>query len=112
MRFRCTACFYYGKRCYNGFGLVAAKLFKQQQSDEFQNSKNVMITLVISMVNTFFPIIIGIIDLIIDFSGLTLAILVLYLIASFIPNFLFRPKLCANCKQGELGCPAYKKLEK
>ena len=112
MRFRCTTCFYYGKQCFNGFGLVVAKLFKQQPSDEFQNSKNVIITLVISMINTFFPIIIGIIDLILSFSGFKLAILLLYLVASFVPNFFIQPKMCVNCKQGELGCPAYKNIEK
>ena len=110
MSFRCTACYYYGKRCTNGFGLLAAKLFKKRRPEEFQNSKDVIITLSISMINTFFPIIIGIIHTIVDFSGFNLSILLIYLVFAFTPNFFIRPKMCSICKQGELGCPAYKKI--
>jgi hypothetical protein len=111
MRFRCTYCWYYGKRCGSGFGWVASKLFKRQNPGEFEKKQNVIITASIGMVTTVYPILIGIILLIGNFSGIRLTILILYVIISIIPNFLFRPKMCADCKQGELGCPAYNKMK-
>jgi hypothetical protein len=56
--------------------------------------------------------IIGILGLIRIFSGLGLFLLLIYVILVFLPNFLLRPRICAKCKQGEIGCPVLDNIKK
>ena len=45
MKLRCTHCFYYGKRCYSGLGVISKIFFSKGDSEEFTNPKKVINTL-------------------------------------------------------------------
>jgi len=109
LKLRCTYCFYYGKRCGFGFGILSKVFFSQGESKEFSNPKNVIPALIFSMGTSILPIVVGIALLIVNFSILHLVYFLLYIIFGLLPNFFIRGKSCAKCEQGKLGCPAYDK---
>jgi len=112
LKLRCSYCFYYGKRCGFGFGILSKIFFSQGESKEFNNSKNVIPVLIFSMCTLIIPVIVGIVLLIVDFSVFHLIYLILYILVAFLPNFFMRNKVCERCEQGKLGCPAYDKISK
>lgn len=107
MKFRCSYCYYHGKRCNSGFGLVSAIIYKEGDKNEFGNPKYVGITALFSFGTMILPLIGGIILLISAFSIYNLFLLIIYFLISIIPNLFIRKGICENCKQGEIGCPAY-----
>ncbi|QEE14290.1 hypothetical protein DSAG12_00101 [Promethearchaeum syntrophicum] len=109
LKLRCTYCFYYGKRCGFGFGILSKVFFSQGESKEFNNPKNVIPVLLFSLVTSLLPLIVGVTLLIVNFSILHLVYFILYILFGVIPNFFIRSKSCAKCEQGKLGCPAYDK---
>ena len=112
LKLRCSYCFYYGKRCGFGFGILSKIFFSQGESKEFNNSKNVIPVLIFSMCVSIIPVIVGIILLIVNFSVFHLIYFILYILVAFLPNFFIRSKVCEYCEQGKLGCPAYNKMYK
>jgi len=109
LKLRCSYCFYYGKRCGFGFGILSKIFFSQGESKEFNNSKNIIPVLVFSLGTSFIPIVIGIVLLIASFSVFHLIYFILYILLAFLPNFFIRNKVCEHCEQGGVGCPAYDK---
>lgn len=109
LKLRCSYCFYYGKRCGFGFGILSKIFFSQGESKEFNNSKNVIPVLIFSMLTSIIPVIVGIVLLIVNFSVFHLIYFILYIIVAFLPNFFTRSKVCEHCEQCKLGCPAYDK---
>ena len=112
MKLRCTHCYYYGRRCSMGLGLLSKLFFKKGNPIEFKNSRNFIPTSIISFGTLLLPLFVGILSLIFNFSIVMLFLLVVYLIMGFVPNFIFRGDLCATCMQGQLGCPAYDQMIK
>ena len=112
LKLRCSYCFYYGRRCGFGFGILSKIFFSQGESKEFNNSKNVIPVLIFSMCTSIIPVIMGIILLIVNFSVLHPIYFILYIFVAFLPNFFIRSKVCKDCEQGKLGCPAYDKISK
>jgi len=109
LKLRCSYCFYYGKRCGFGFGILSKVFFSQGESKEFNNSKNVIPVLFFSLGTSIIPVIVGVILLIVKFSILHLIYFLLYIFVGFLPNFFIRKNVCEHCEQGKLGCPAYDK---
>ncbi len=112
LKLRCTYCYYYGKRCSNGNGILCEKIFKQGDPVNFSDLKNVGITSIFSFGTMLLPIICGIILLI---NTPTLPNILLYVanfIIAIIPNFFIRKNTCERCIQGEIGCPAYESMKK
>ncbi len=108
MRFRCTYCYYFGKCCSTGLGLLAGILFKQRDREEFSNPKNIAKVAPLSFGLLFVPLIFGLIFVFIKFSWILLIAMFLYFLIAVNGGFLIRKNLvCKNCKQGEIGCPAY-----
>ncbi len=112
LKLRCSYCFYYGKKCGFGFGILSKIFFSQGEFKEFNNSKNVIPVLIISMCTSIIPVIVGIVLLIVNFSVFHLIYFILYILVAFLPNFFMRNKVCERCEQGKLGCPAYDKISK
>ena len=112
MRFRCAYCYYYGKRCSTGLGILAGFLFKKRDSGEFNNSKYVTPVAIISFSVLLLPIIAAIIFMLLDFSLNLLLLFLFYFIIAFVSGLLMRKNLiCKHCKQGQLGCPAYEGMK-
>lgn len=112
LKLRCSYCFYYGKRCGFGFGILSKLFFSQGESKEFNNSKNVIPVLIFSICVSIIPVIVGIVLIIVNFSVFHLIYFILYITVAFLPNFFMRNKVCERCEQGKLGCPAYDKISK
>ncbi|MHA1476368.1 MAG: hypothetical protein ACTSQ5_14435 [Promethearchaeota archaeon] len=93
-------------------GILSKIFFSQGESKEFNNSKNVIPVLFVSMCASIIPVIVGIVLLIVNFSVFYLIYFILYILVAILPNFLIRSKVCKDCEQGKLGCPAYDKISK
>jgi len=111
MKFRCGMCYYYGKRCYMGLGLLTPLFFKKGDPLEFGKMKNLIPAAIFSFGLMILAIIAGIVVLIINFSVLNLVFLILYIIFSFIPGFILKKNYCSRCRQGEMNCPAYEGMK-
>lgn len=111
MRFRCTYCYYFGQRCSMGLGVLAGLFFKQRDTEDFSNPKNVAKVAPFSFGLLFAPLIFGLIFIFIKFSWMLLIALFLYFLVAVNGGFIIRKNIvCKNCKQGEIGCPAYEGL--
>ena len=112
IRLRCSYCYYCGKRCYSGWGKIAGFSFKRGNNKEFNNPGNYGIVAFLSSVLLLAPIMLGILTLILAFSIPALLLIIAYCVVAFTPNYFFKEKTCHMCKQGQLGCPAARKLHK
>lgn len=112
MRFRCSYCYYYGKKCPTGLGNLCKSLFKKGDSTEFGNPKNVKPVAVPSFTLMFLPLIVGLIYAFVSFSWFLLLSLIAYFVVAVNTGFLLRKNiLCKSCKQREIGCPAYEGMK-
>ncbi len=112
MRFRCSYCYYYEKRCATGLGALCGLLFKKRESSDFSNSRNVSIVAIPSFLLMFLPLIAGIVYILFEFSWSLLSLLLLYSFTAIVLGFAIRKSLlCKSCKQGEIGCLAYQGMK-
>ena len=103
----CVNCYYYGKICGLGRSKLCPVFFKKGNPEEFTERKILWKDLIPDFLVLIFPLIGGIIALIIDFTWLILALMVILTVLSTSGNALLRGSLlCKYCKQKELGCPA------
>jgi len=113
IKFRCTFCYYYGKRCSSGLGKMAKLFFKKGNPNEFRNPKNLMLPAIFSFSVLFLPLIGAIILTIIRFSWIFLILFASYLIIAVVSGFVLKKNLfCKYCKQGKMGCPAYEGMQR
>ena len=106
MKSGCVSCYYYGKRCYCGKGLLAAKLFKKEDPKKFTEKEFTWLTLLPTFLVGVFPIVGGIILLLQGFSWLLLGLVVVIGIMAFPAQAPLHGWACKHCKQREIGCPA------
>lgn len=112
LKFRCIYCYYYGKTCYMGLGRLAKAFFKQGDSKDFKNPKNLVPAALFSFAILLIPIIGAIISMVIRYTLLVLFLFIIYIMVAFVPNLFLKKNLhCKYCKQGELGCPAYEGMQ-
>lgn len=105
MRYRCSYCYYYGKRCSSGFSLVASKLFKKRSPEEFATQKTLMPAMLISLPVILLPLLAAIALVLLTGTLLAWALLAANLLM-FVPGSAKKSLYCSHCKQRELGCPA------
>lgn len=109
----CVNCYYYGKICGLGRGKLSALLFKKGYPESFAETDFSWKDLIPDFLVPVFPLIAGIIVLIIDFTWLILALTAILIVLFFYGNSLIRGSLaCKYCKQRELGCPAEQLFDK
>ncbi|NQT72582.1 MAG: hypothetical protein HQ553_07400 [Chloroflexi bacterium] len=114
IRRSCVNCYYYDKVCAFGKGKLCALIFKRKGTPElFAQDKVTWIQLLPDFTISLTPLIAGIVLLVIDFSLLLLALVVILGVLTFGGNAFVRGSFaCKFCKQREIGCPAEKLFNK
>ena len=107
LRKSCVDCYYYGKTCFSGRGRVCAHLFKKGDPARFAAREISWKDVVPDLAVSFVPIICGIGLIVVDFSWLTVVLVLVLLFLSTAGNAITRGRLaCRHCHQRLLGCPA------
>lgn len=104
----CSCCFYYGKLCAFGKGIVAAKFFKKGDPKKFCERELGFKDFIPQILVVLIPLIVGIALLISRGLNLPILIAMIYPVFSwFVINPILYGKLaCIHCKQGSICCPA------
>ncbi|MFH1825824.1 MAG: hypothetical protein ABH823_00845 [bacterium] len=103
----CVDCYYYGKRCFSGRGLVCSWVFKKGDPQRFICKKISFKHLIFDLLVPIIPILAGIFLSITSFNWWRLIVIVALLILAFpVTGYLRGSLACKFCKQRELGCPA------
>lgn len=109
----CKHCYYYGKLCGIGKGIVAPVFVKKGDTKIFAEKNVSIIVMIPDFLVGIFPIVASIILLIQNFSIILLGLLILLILLFFVGTAFIRGALvCKYCKQREIGCPAEKLLNK
>ncbi len=98
----CSNCYYYGKRCNTGWGILSAYMFKRNSGNY---ELGIKLAAIVWSFATVVPILGMIALLIVDYSILNLALFILFLILTRINIWIHR-KACMKCKMKYI-CPAY-----
>jgi len=110
----CKYCFYYGKRCVAGKGLIAPLFVKKGNPKKFCEREIKFKDFIPQLLVVIIPLIVGIALLISRGFNLLILIALLYPIFNwFVINPIIYGKLaCPHCKQGSICCPALKFFSK
>ena len=107
LKFHCPDCYYYGKVCAFGKGIISSLFFKKGDPVRFSCKKFTYKDLIPDILVFIIPAISAIVLLILKFDWFILSSLVILVFLNFSGNAYVRGQLaCKNCKQKELGCPA------
>jgi len=113
LRYHCVNCYYYDKVCAFGKGKLSALLFKKGDPQKFAEKEVKWLDLVPDFLVLIFPLIGGIVLLVMDFNWIILILMVVLIALSMGGNAFIRGSYaCKYCKQKELGCPAEKFFNK
>jgi hypothetical protein len=103
----CRGCYYYGKRCGFGKGIVCSWFFKKDTEKTLSAKRITWLDIAPDFMVSLIPLGAGIILLVRDFSWPVLfLILTLVLLGSAGTGFVRGQIACKYCKQRELNCPA------
>ena len=103
----CKDCWYYGRICGLGKGKIAPLFVKKGDTKKFADRDISMVHMIPDFMVVIFPLIGGIIWLILDFSLYVLVLLIVLLVLFFSGTACIRSTFaCKYCRQREIGCPA------
>ncbi len=103
----CSFCYYYGKLCGTGKGIIAPLFTKKGDPKTFAERKIGWKDLIPDLLIFLLPLLGGIIHLFIRFSWINIGLMaLLFVLAMPCTGYMRSCFLCPNCKQRELGCPA------
>ncbi|MDH4211952.1 MAG: hypothetical protein OEV79_10955 [candidate division WOR-3 bacterium] len=109
----CVSCYYYGKVCGLGRGLLCSFLFKKGDPQKFVEKKVTWKQVFPDFLVFIIPLVCGVVFLIMDFSWLILLLLIVMFVLSFVGSAVIRGSFaCKYCRQREVGCPAEKLFNK
>ncbi|OGC11233.1 hypothetical protein A3K48_01755 [candidate division WOR-1 bacterium RIFOXYA12_FULL_52_29] len=109
----CRSCYYYGKLCGPGKGIIAPLFFKKDDPKKFTAKVFGWRDLVPDLLLFLIPFLGGLVYLFVHFNWLTLVLMIANAILAFpVTGYMRGTLLCPNCKQRELGCPAEKLFAK
>jgi hypothetical protein len=109
LRTGCRDCFYYGKRCAFGKGLVCAVLTKRGDPQRFAAKTITWRTVAPDFLVTLVPLVTGVVLSVTAFTWPRLAALVALAAVFFVATPFVRGSIaCRYCLQKDLGCPAQK----
>ena len=111
MKKGCVNCYYYGKTCAFGKGLLSSYFFKRGNPELFTQKNVSWYTVLPDFLVFLFPLAGGIIILINKFSWIILLLMIIILILGSGGNAFIRSFTCKHCRQRELGCPAAELFE-
>jgi hypothetical protein len=107
LKMSCVDCFYYGKLCFSGRGLICSWFFKKGDPKRFTCKEITWKHLIFDFLVPIIPILAGIALSIISFNWWRLgAILALIILGFPVTGYLRGSLACKFCRQRELGCPA------
>jgi hypothetical protein len=105
----CVDCYYYGKTCAFGKGILSSRFFPKGDPGKFSRMTLTWKDLVPDFLAFMVPVLAGILLLVQGFSWTILFLVIILILLGFAGNALVRGKLaCRYCKQREIGCPAEK----
>jgi hypothetical protein len=103
----CVNCYYYGKRCFSGKGLLCSFFFKKGDPKKFLAASLSWKELLPDFLVALIPLSCGLVLSIIAFSWLRVGWMLLLLILGFpVTGYIRGTLACLHCKQREIGCPA------
>lgn len=105
---RCVRCYYYGKRCNFGWGVMVSRLFPRVENESYASAYGFTI---LFWPLRILPIGFGFIDIYAGIRGGELMLLphglfAIYLLVILIHRWFYRSFSCRRCHQRE-GCPVY-----
>ena len=107
LKFHCPNCYYYGKVCAFGKGIISSLFFKKGEPLKFSCKKFTYKDLIPDILVFIIPAISAIVLLILKFDWIILLAFGVLILLNFSGNAYVRGQLaCKHCKQKELGCPA------
>jgi len=107
LKYHCPNCYYYGKSCAFGKGVISSIFFKKGDPEMFACKEFGYKDFIPDLMVFVIPAITAIILLIINFQWYILISLLFLSFLNFFGNAYIRGQIaCKNCKQRELGCPA------
>jgi uncharacterized protein (DUF983 family) len=113
IRSHCPNCYYWGKTCGFGKGRLSAAFFTQGDKTKFCGTKMTWRDMIPDILLSLVPFVVGIVFVIVDFSFLMLAtLLILVLLTTAGNGYIRGTKTCSFCKQRETGCPAFEMFNK
>ncbi|UCE81469.1 MAG: hypothetical protein JSV94_03410 [Methanobacteriota archaeon] len=113
LKHSCVDCYYYGKICCFGKGLLCSHLFKKGDSKKFNKKEVSWYDIIPDFMVTIIPVIGGMISLVGEFSLVIVALIVIMLGLGFAGSAIIRGSFaCRYCRQRDLGCPAQAFFEK
>ncbi len=113
LRYHCPNCYYWGKTCAFGKGRISALFFRKGIPEKFCAKPMTWRAMIPDILISLIPLVAGIVLLVIEFSPLLLAALILLVLLTTSGSGHVRGTLaCNHCKQAELGCPALKLFER
>jgi len=105
----CVHCAYYGRACFSGKGVIAARLFERGDPSTFAKREVTWLALLPDLLLTLVPLGAGLFLLARGFDWILLLLMIVLVILAFPGNGFVRSQLaCCHCRQRELGCPAEK----
>ena len=109
----CIDCYYYGKRCAFGKGILCLAFFKKGNPEIFVEKKISPKDLIPDFFVTIVPLAIGSYLLFKEFSWILLFLMIVLIILGFpVTGYLRGSLACKYCKQREIGCPAEQMFKK
>jgi hypothetical protein len=111
LKFRCSYCYYYGKRCPSGLGVLGKLLFRKGEPERFGDRRNLIVAGILDFGAMLIAILGGVALCVTRFSPLTAALLAAYILVAVVAGFAVKKVFCGHCEQGRLGCPAYEGMK-
>ena len=109
----CINCFYWGKICGFGKGIISSWFFRKGDVSKFCIKEMTWKDMIPDFMVSLVPVITGIVLIIIKFDCVILIAVILLMLLSTLGNGIIRGSLiCKYCKQKELGCPADRMFNK
>ena len=109
----CAHCFYYGRRCFSGKGVICSWFIRRGDPAKFGSREVTWLSLLPDLLVALIPLGVGLLLSIRRFDWILLSLMVGLVILAFPGNGCVRGKLaCCHCHQRELGCPAEKLFRK
>ncbi len=109
--YRCRFCYYYGKKCPSGLGILSKKLVKKADPRGFANPVNLIPAAIMDFGVLLLAVLGGVVLCVLKFSTLSAALLAAYILVGVVLSFTLKKVFCAHCEQGRLGCPAYEGMK-
>ncbi|HMK47746.1 MAG TPA: hypothetical protein VK436_14060 [Methanocella sp.] len=112
LKFRCSYCCYYGKRCATGLGLMSPLFFRKGDPSGFSDKRNILTVALPSFGALLLPLAGGVLGSIVSFSWVLMIVAVIYFLVAIPPGFALQKNVyCKRCAQGKLGCPSYRMMQ-